>query len=215
MSGYKTQKRGWIRNHDIILYYLKSEDAAKKFNKEYLPYPEGYRRRDGKLPTGKGIPIEDTWNCSNADVLDSIMIKSFSREKTGYPTQKTLALYERIVRASSNRGDFVLDPFCGCATTPIAAERLDRQWVGMDIWDKALDVVVKRLQEQVLGAPDGSTDRLFTVGDIVYSQSPPERTDSDADGSVPFLQVQERLDEPGRGQMSREQMFEHLSSGSE
>ncbi len=57
-------------------------------------------------------------------------------QRTGYPTQKPLALYERIIEASSNEGDIVLDPFCGCATTPIAAERLKRQWVGMDIWDK-------------------------------------------------------------------------------
>ena len=98
VSGYKTQKRGWIRNHDILLYYVASQAAISRFNKEYLPYPEGYVRRDGKPPTGKGFPIEDTWNCSAGDVLDSIMIKSFSREKLGYPTQKNLDLLERIVK---------------------------------------------------------------------------------------------------------------------
>ncbi len=137
VSGYKTQKRGWIRNHDVLLYYLKTPEAAAGFNKEYLPYPAGYVRRDGKPPTGRGFPIEDTWNCHAGDVLDSIMIKSFSREKAGYPTQKPVALYERIIRASSNEGDMVLDPFAGCATTLIAAERLGRQWVGMDLWDGA------------------------------------------------------------------------------
>ncbi len=65
-------------------------------------------------------------------------------ERSGYPTQKSLALYERTIKASSNPGDIVLDPFCGCATTPIAAERLGRQWVGMDIWDGALEIVRKR-----------------------------------------------------------------------
>ena len=55
-------------------------------------------------------------------------------ERTGYPTQKPLALYERIILASSNKGDIVLDPFAGCATTCVAAERLGRQWVGIDIW---------------------------------------------------------------------------------
>ena len=59
------------------------------FNKEYLPYPVGYTRRDGALPTGEGIPIEDTWNCNSGDILDSIMIKSFCN-KTGYPTEKPL-----------------------------------------------------------------------------------------------------------------------------
>ena len=100
VSGYKTQKRGWIRNHDNILYYC-SGSATERFNKEYLPYPDEYVRRDGNRPSGKGFPIEDTWNCSPADVLDSIKIKSFSKEKTGYPTQKPVALLCRIVRAST------------------------------------------------------------------------------------------------------------------
>ena len=105
-------------------------------------------RRDGKPPTGKGVPIEDTWNCNNADVLDSIMIKSFSREKTGYPTQKPLPLLRRIVSASSNEGDLVLDPFCGCATTCHAAETLGRQWIGIDLAEEAARLVVDRLQKE-------------------------------------------------------------------
>lgn len=141
VSGYKTQKRGWIRNHDTLLYYLKSPTAAKVFNKEYLPYPEGYTRRGGSIPAGKGFPIEDTWNCHIGDVLDSIQIKSFSKEKTGYGTQKPIALLRRIVKASSNKGDIVLDPFCGCGTTIVAAESLDRQWIGIDISYTAIGVV--------------------------------------------------------------------------
>ena len=132
VSGFKTQRRGWIRNHDTILYYVASNAAAARFNKEYIPYPEGYVRRDGKPPTGQGIPIEDTWNCSSGDVLDSIMIKSFSTEKTGYPTQKPVELLERIVKASSNEGDVVLDCFAGCATAAIAAEKLGRRWIACD-----------------------------------------------------------------------------------
>ena len=124
VSGFKTQRRGWIRNHDTILYYVASRAATPRFNKEYIPYPEGYVRRDGKPPTGRGIPIEDTWNSSAGDVLDSIMIKSFSTEKTGYPTQKPVSLLERIIRASSNEGDIVLDCFAGCATAALAAEKL-------------------------------------------------------------------------------------------
>ena len=56
VSGFKTQKRGWIRNHDIILYYVMSEAAAKRFNKEYLPYPPGYVRRDGNAADRQGHP---------------------------------------------------------------------------------------------------------------------------------------------------------------
>ena len=144
VSGFKSQKKGWIRNHDTILYYLKSPAAAARFNKEYIPYPPGYVRRDGKPPTGKGIPVEDTWNCSSADVLDSIMIKSFSTEKLGYPTQKPVALLERIVKASSDRGEIVLDPFCGCGTTVDAANRLGRRWIGIDIAPFAIDLVKNR-----------------------------------------------------------------------
>ena len=74
---------------------------------------------------------------------------SFSQEKVGYPTQKPLALLERIIKASSNEGDMVLDPFCGCATTCIAAERLERQWIGIDVSHKAYDLVKERLNKEV------------------------------------------------------------------
>jgi len=147
VSGYKTQKHGWIRNHDTILYYVKTSAAAKRFNKHYIPYPEGYTRRDGSAPTGKGIPLEDTWNCQTGDILDSIMIKSFSREKLGYPTQKPVALLQRIIKASSNPGDLVLDPFCGCGTTLVAADALGRDWVGIDISPFAVDLMSARLGE--------------------------------------------------------------------
>ena len=150
VSGYKTQKQGWIRNHDTILYYLRGDAARRKFNKEYIPYPSDYVRRDGKKPTGKGIPVEDTWNCSNADILDSIMIKSFSAEKLGYPTQKPRALLERIVKASSDEGDVILDPFCGCGTTVDAVRRIGkRRWIGIDISAFAIDLIrEKRLKDR-------------------------------------------------------------------
>ena len=169
VSGYKTQKVGWIRNHDIILYYVKNK-SGYIFNKEYIPYTKDYKRRDGSLPTGKGIPIEDTWNCHQADVLDSIMIKSFAKEKTGYPTQKNLALLERIIQASSNQGDLVLDPFCGCATTCIAAERLARQWVGIDISEKSFGLVKQRIQKEIAEHP--------FQGNAIFRTDIPQRTDN-------------------------------------
>ena len=141
VSGFKTQKKGWIRNHDTILYYLKTQEAKKRFNKEYIPYAADYVRRGGTPPTGKGIPIEDTWNCSKNDVLNSIMIMSYSAEKLGYDTQKTRALLERIIKASSDEGDVVLDPFCGCGTTIDAAKKLNRDWVGIDISAYAIDLI--------------------------------------------------------------------------
>ncbi len=153
VSGFKSQKKGWIRNHDTILYYLKSDAAKPRFNKEYIPYVADYTRRDGKKPTGKGIPIEDTWNCSSGDVLNSIMIMSYSGEKLSYPTQKPMKLLQRIIRASSNRGELVLDPFCGCGTTVHVADNLDRRWIGIDISSFAIDIIRQwRLKDKTIAA---------------------------------------------------------------
>ncbi len=94
------------------------------------------------------------------------------KEKTGYKTQKPLALYERII-ATSPRGSVVLDPFCGCATTCVAAERLGYEWVGIDIWPDAHQTVLDRLEREGLAA-DGR-DSVF--GKVVYRTDAPERTD--------------------------------------
>ena len=152
--------------------------------------------------TQRGRPVHSMW-------LDIPPINSQAKERLGYPTQKPLALYERIISASSNEGDIVLDPFAGCATTPVAAERLGRQWVGMDIWDKAHETVIGRLEKEGLAGPDGKTDRLLTFGQVHYVTAPPERTD-EAEEAVPFLQVTERYKEPAGPKMSRQEMFEHL-----
>jgi adenine-specific DNA-methyltransferase len=107
VSGYKSQAKNWIRNHDTILFYSK-DPAQFYFDKQYAPYAAGYKRR-GEGKKGKGHPLEDTWNCSEQDKLDSIQIKSFSHEKTGYPTQKNEQLLERIIRSSCPEGGLVLD----------------------------------------------------------------------------------------------------------
>ena len=125
-------------------------------------------------------------------------IRAASKEKIGYPTQKPLALYERIIKASSNEGDVVLDPFAGCATTLVAAEKLGRQWVGMDIWERAHEVVEDRLRNEV---------GLF--GNVIYETTPPERTD-EGEEAAPFLRVKERVKEPPGPKMRRREMKEHL-----
>ena len=78
-------------------------------------------------------------------------INSQAKERTGYPTQKPLTLLERIIKASSNEDDIVLDPFAGCATACVAAERLGRQWVGIDLSAKAVELVQFRLKQQEPG----------------------------------------------------------------
>ncbi len=217
VSGYKTQKRGWIRNHDTILYYTNSDDPI--FNKEYIPYPDDYVRRDGKRPEGKGIPIEDTWNCNSTDILNSIMIMSFSQEKVGYPTQKPEKLLERIIKASSNRGDVVLDPFCGCGTTVAVAQKLGRKWIGIDITYLAVDVIAKRLESsgfkknedfEIEGEPTDAYSaeklanqnpfqfQIWCVSKLDATPYPRKSGDEGMDGTVNFIDPTKK-DKVGKG----------------
>ena len=150
-----------------------SSESAQRFNKEYIPCAEDYVRRDGSKPTGRGIPIEDTWNCSEADRLDSIMIKSFSREKVGYSTQKPLALLERLIKASSNLGDLVLDPFCGSGTTVATAHNLGRRWLGIDISAAAIDLTdERRLQPMGIRAETFGIPRDLTSARKLAAEKP-------------------------------------------
>ncbi len=94
------------------------------------------------LEESRGTAIGDLWS-------DISPVQGSSKERTGYPTQKPLALLQRIIKASSNPGDIMLDPFCGCATACIAAEMEHRQWVGIDISTKAADLVKDRMEREV------------------------------------------------------------------
>jgi DNA modification methylase len=85
-----------------------------------------------------GVPLQSIWE-------DISPINSQAAERMGYPTQKPLALLERVINASSNPGDVVLDPFCGCGTAVVAAEKLGRQWIGIDVTYIALDLMISRL----------------------------------------------------------------------
>ncbi len=89
-----------------------------------------------------------------------------SIEHTGYPTQKPLALLDRIIRASSNKGEVVFDPFYGTATACVAAERLERQWVGIDVTESAIEIVQSRFKKE-----------LIPLNDIVHRTDIPKRTD--------------------------------------
>lgn len=84
--------------------------------------------------------MKDVWS-------DIPSLNNMAKERTGYPTQKPLALLRRIIHASSHEGNVVRDPFCGCATTCVAADQSGRRWVGIDIEGKAADLVVERLSE--------------------------------------------------------------------
>lgn len=122
-----------------------------------------------------GIAVGDDWD-------DIGLVQGQSKERTGYPTQKPLALLERIILASSNYGDVVLDPFCGCATTCIAAEKNERQWVGIDISPKALDLVNLRLRKELGIFGRVKTEGVDSTGSVIHRTDIPRRTE---DGPIP------------------------------
>ena len=97
----------------------------------------GIARRKRYLDEAKGIPAQDIWS-------DIQALRSWHDERLGYPTQKPVALLERIIRAFSNSGDVVLDPFCRCGTTIHAAQKLGRQWIGIDITYLAINLIKRR-----------------------------------------------------------------------
>ncbi len=198
-SGFKTQAANWVRGHDVILYYAKSDGAV--FHKQYEPYDASYLKKFNKEDErgkywlrgkekrrlGRGFALSDTW----IDI-HSMQTQSVSRaERTGYPTQKPLALLKRIIEASSNPGDVVLDPFCGCATACVAAEQLERRWIGMDMGVEAYRQVVKRLrgtfpEMEVEGASSGLPDgkRVHRVAELPGQTDDPIRPVSEADAAA-------------------------------
>ena len=164
ISGYKSVAKKFIRNHDTIYQY--SATGSPLFNKKYIPYPEGYVRRDGKTPEGEGYPIEDTWNASEIDSLNSIQIISFSKEKVGDAalTQKNEDLIQRIIEAGSNEGDTVLDFFLGSGTTAATAMKLRRRWMGVENNPPALRASIDRLARVLEGDRYGISKAVNWTG---------------------------------------------------
>ncbi|MCH9734635.1 MAG: HNH endonuclease [Actinomycetia bacterium] len=154
-SGGASKNR-FARKHDLI--YLYSKTGTYSFNVQREPYDAviAESRKDKFHPEGK--MVSDVWDIS---------IPSFSsKERVGYPTQKPIALLERIITVSSNKGDVVLDPFCGCATTLVAAERLQRQWIGIDISQKAYELVKDRLSREIDRPNEMFSDKTYHRTDI-------------------------------------------------
>ncbi len=148
VSGYKSTPDNWIRNHETLLFYARDKSQLT-FNKTYVPYPPDYERWGGR-PSGKGLPIEDVWGVFPQEGVTSLQVVSFAKELTDYPTQKPEGLLERIIRASSNPGDLVLDCFIGSGTTAAVAQKLGRRWIGCDINKGAIQTTSKRLQTIML-----------------------------------------------------------------
>lgn len=143
------------RKHDTILFYTKSDDYF--FKNPRIPHKSGlhntgqvfqadYGDRSDEIKKMEklGKKVEDWW-------IDIYPVDRVRREMLGYPTQKPEALLERIIHASSSEGDWVLDPFCGCGTTVAVAERLNRNWVGIDISMQSVNVIRERMRNHFPG----------------------------------------------------------------
>ncbi len=145
-TGGLNAKKNYPCKHDVILFYSKSSEFG--FNIQREPYSEtsGYAKSgivsaSGKkyMPNVDGKPFDDVWNIP--------IINPMAKERLGYPTQKPEPLLERIILASTNKGDHVLDPFCGGGTTLDMAEKHDRKYTGIDISKVARDLTFKRLSK--------------------------------------------------------------------
>ena len=161
------------RVHDIVFWY--SRGKSWTFNPDAIrqPYAPGSVARNGYAANASKVAVgaveldakgkfPESWICIPP-------LKGNAREYVGYPTQKPLTLLYRIIDASSNPGDMVLDPFCGCATALVASEQRQRQWVGIDISPKAADLVRHRLDYGEVGA--------FAAHQVVARTDVPKRTD--------------------------------------
>lgn len=153
---WPSKSKAYQRFHDIILYYAKSKDShvfntvyqdiaditrkIHKGKKQQALVIDGHRWSKDSEEKADKTPIGDAWYIST--------IAGNARERLGYPTQKPEALLERIIKASSNKGDIVLDAFCGCGTALVVAEREKRRWIGIDISPTACRVMARRLKDE-------------------------------------------------------------------
>jgi site-specific DNA-methyltransferase (adenine-specific) len=144
---YKPHPNGWAVSKEIM----------EKYDKEgrlYFPKnPEGRIQLINYLDKMPGMPVSSLWD-------DIPPISAAAAERLGYPTQKPFALLERIIQASSNPGDIIMDPFCGCGTAIAAAEKLERKWIGIDITYLAINLIENRMKNmypnihfEVIGKP--------------------------------------------------------------
>jgi site-specific DNA-methyltransferase (adenine-specific) len=138
---WPSRTRYFQRMHDVIYLYARQPGPGRTFHVEYEPLSDSYRKRfggstqvlDPAHPSRKRKLDEKSKGMPQRDVWDIPILSGSSHERVGYPTQKPIQLIERIIRASSNPGDVVLDPFCGSGTTLVCAEALGRRWIGIDI----------------------------------------------------------------------------------
>jgi site-specific DNA-methyltransferase (adenine-specific) len=135
-GGYEYEWKGVKRVWRCPIETMQKLDGEGKifYTKNGIPRMKRY------IDEAKGMPAQDLWT-------DVEAIRSWHREKMGYPTQKPEGLLERIINSSSNIGDVVLDAYCGCGTTISVAERLNRNWIGIDITYQRISLILKRMED--------------------------------------------------------------------
>ncbi len=183
--------RKFSTQQETILFYVKT--GAAPFNILYEPISDKEIQKKYKMRDEEGRLYREAWGrryqltgenrriyldkqpgsaIGSLWVEDGLQLNTSSAERTGYPTQKPLALYERIIKASSNPGDLVLDPFAGCATTCVAAERLAHRWVGVDYWNGTIDLIIRRLNVNI--------PQVVWKDSITHLTDAPARTDGES-----------------------------------
>ncbi len=151
--------RIWAYSRDNMLAF--ERDGRLHYTSTGMPRYKGY------LDESPGVSLQDVWT-------DISPINSQAAERLGYPTQKPEALLDRIIQLSSNPGDVVLDPFCGCGTTVASAQRLARRWVGIDITHLAIGLIRKRLTDTYAAAA-----RFRVIGEPVSVEDAQQLADED------------------------------------
>lgn len=199
LSGYKTMENNWIRNHDTILFYAKNSRALD-FKKQYIP-----KSAFKKIARSRAerYPMEDVWNASEYDDLNSIAIVSFSGETVSkmlnpedkVKGQKSEKLLERIIKAHTDPGELVLDFFGGSGTTAAVAHKLGRRYIVCEQLDRHVDIMLRRLQKVIAGEQSGVSKPNGWKGG----------------GSFLFCQLARQ----GQGWVSRREMEEETSPLSE
>ncbi|MBC8481632.1 MAG: restriction endonuclease [Planctomycetes bacterium] len=161
-GGYEYEYKGVTSLWRCPIETMKQLDEDRKLHFT----SKGGIRIKRYLDENKGIPLQALWD-------DISPINSQAAEKLGYPTQKPLALLDRIIKASSNENDIILDAFCGCGTALVAADNLNRQWIGIDVSPTACRVMAKRMRD-ICGVKEDEklwrVGRGFVVRDLPWSE---------------------------------------------
>ena len=152
---WPTGKYAFQKNHDVILFYSRSDSRERSFNQLYMERAPSTLKRFGKAKIVSGHDSQGRRLPSQTDSRESIGVRQDDVWDIGrvppikqlFPTQKPEALLERIIEASSSKGHLVLDPFCGCGTAIVAAQKLNRRWIGIDITYLAVALMKHRLHD--------------------------------------------------------------------